>query len=81
MEKLAAIKAEGICKTKEEQIAFGSAEKISTFDNKHSSESVFKSRFQPKIEMLIKEQEEGKKSQCKQERNFVDFQDLLQVKV
>jgi hypothetical protein len=58
MEKLAAIKAEGNCKTKEEYIA-GSAEKLSSFDNKNlRTESVFKSRFQPKIEILIKEQEE-----------------------
>ena len=58
MEKLAAIKAEGNCKTKEEQIA-GSVEKFSSFDNKNSrTKSVFKSRFQPKIEILIKEQEE-----------------------
>ena len=58
MEKLAAIKAEGNCKTKEEQIA-GLAKKFSSFDNKNSrTESVFKSRFQPKIEILIKDQEE-----------------------
>ena len=82
MEKLTAIKAEGNCKTKEEQLAFGSAVKIGSLENKYSkTESVFKSRFQPKIEMLIKEQIEGKKSQCKQEVNFVDFEDLLQVKV